>query len=68
MLLCDERMDQNRDLVDSEGNKIEHLLSTENFQIDPDNIHPMSLFNREDMINYVQDHEELLRREKVIGE
>ena len=53
MLLCDEQMDQNRDLVDSEGNKIEHLLSTENFQIDPNNIHPMSLFNREDMINYV---------------
>lgn len=61
-------MDANRELVDSEGNKVEHLLSTENFQLDPTTIHPMSLFDRENMINYVQDHEELLRRERVLGE
>jgi hypothetical protein len=64
LLECQEQINPDGDLIDTNGEKASHLLGTEKYQKDESTIHPMSAFSRNDITNYVEDSHDILKIEK----
>jgi hypothetical protein len=64
LVQSDEHLNDEGELVDSTGEKVTHLFSTDKYQKDEDGIHPMSAFGRKDISNYVEDPQDILKNEK----
>lgn len=59
---CDEHINDQGIWLDSDEKKVTHLLGTEKYQLPGEEIHPMSSFAREDILNFVDTHEDILQR------
>lgn len=59
-----ENIDENGDLIDEQGNQVANKFAIEKYQKDPASIHPMSAFNREDIINYVDSGDNMIKNQR----
>lgn len=64
---CDERWTPEGHLVDGDGERAQHMLGTETY-MDPSqgNLHPMNAFDKKDMINYADSHEDIVKNQRSL--
>lgn len=57
----EEYIDENNNLVDNNGEKVTHLLGTEKYLNDPESVHPMNQFDRDELVNYSDSCVDLIK-------
>ena len=65
---CNEHIDEEGVLVDEHGQKVTHPLGTDKYQLKEGDIHPMSSFDRKDIMHYHEDNKEILRNQKSMDD
>lgn len=61
----DESIDENGELVDALGNKVLNKFAIEKYQIESCKVHPMSSFDREDVVNFVDSGLNILEKQRT---
>ena len=62
-----ESIDLNGNLIDGDGERISHKLGTENYQKNEKKPHPMSAFDRQEVINYSDDQVSIVQEQRELG-
>lgn len=62
-----ESIDLNGNLIDGEGERISHKLGTEAYLKNEKKPHPMSSFDRQDVINYGDDQVNVVEEQRELG-
>jgi hypothetical protein len=61
-----ETIDKNGDLIDEQGNPVINKFALEKYQKDQSSIHPMSAFDREDIVNFIDSRDNILKNQRVL--
>lgn len=65
---CEEYINPEGKLCTMDGEEADHKLGTQNYQADPEKIHPMSSFARNGNINYFDSGVDLVKHQRSLGQ